>query len=134
MPAAQFDLYICTPPHPPLLHPTCLPLVQVEFTLKPYQYLVPPHLSNSKPSYFLCGGLVFTACSGAALGLSLGRLLAHCRLAAAAVVPPLRADTWACVFADPYLVQRYGSLSASPGERACHCCPAAPPTGGKLLQ
>lgn len=50
----------------------------VEVELKAYQYLVPPHLSNGKPSYFMVGGLVFTACT------------------------------------DPYLVQRYGSLSASP--------------------
>ncbi|KAI7836909.1 hypothetical protein COHA_009241 [Chlorella ohadii] len=51
---------------------------ELEITLSAYQYLVPPHLRESKPSYFLVGGLVFTSCS------------------------------------DPYLVQRYGSLGASP--------------------
>ncbi|PRW60277.1 Protease Do-like 9 [Chlorella sorokiniana] len=51
---------------------------ELEITLSAYQYLVPPHLRESKPSYFIVGGLVFTSCS------------------------------------DPYLVQRYGSLGASP--------------------
>jgi S1-C subfamily serine protease len=47
----------------------------VAVTLQPYQHLVPPHNAEEKPSYFMHGGLVFTACS------------------------------------DPYLIQRYGSLS-----------------------
>lgn len=35
-----------------------------QITLSAYQYLVPPHMRESKPSYFLVGGLVFTSCSG----------------------------------------------------------------------
>ena len=50
----------------------------VTVELSSFQHLVPPHNSEKKPSYFMVGGLVFTACS------------------------------------DPYLVQRYGSLSAAP--------------------
>lgn len=50
----------------------------VKIKLQLYQHLIPPHIAESKPSYFMVGGLVFTACS------------------------------------DPYLVQRYGSLGASP--------------------
>lgn len=46
--------------------------------LQPYQHLVPPHNEEQKPSFFMVGGLVFTACS------------------------------------DPYLIQRYGSLSNAP--------------------
>ena len=42
----------------------CACFAQVE--LSQYQYLVPPHLRESKPSYFIVGGLVFTACSGKA--------------------------------------------------------------------
>lgn len=37
--------------------------LSVDVQLKVYQYLVPPHLHNGKPSYFLVGGLVFTPCS-----------------------------------------------------------------------
>ncbi len=32
--------------------------------LTQYAYLIPPHLRESKPSYFIVGGLVFTSCSG----------------------------------------------------------------------
>jgi S1-C subfamily serine protease len=35
----------------------------VSVTLQPYQHLVPPHNAEEKPSYFMFGGLVFTACS-----------------------------------------------------------------------
>jgi len=35
----------------------------ISVTLQPYQHLVPPHLAEMKPSYFMFGGLVFTACS-----------------------------------------------------------------------
>ncbi len=35
----------------------------VTFPLSPYLHLVPPHTAEQKPSFFLCGGLVFTACS-----------------------------------------------------------------------
>jgi len=35
----------------------------ISVTLQPYQHLVPPHLAEVKPSYFMFGGLVFTACS-----------------------------------------------------------------------
>lgn len=36
---------------------------QLKVKLQPYQHLVPPHIAEQKPSYFMCGGLVFTACS-----------------------------------------------------------------------
>lgn len=58
-------------PLPPRLMPTRLiahsprcsyPGPQVR--LSEYQHLVPPHLRNGKPSFFMCGGLVFTACTG----------------------------------------------------------------------
>lgn len=45
---------------PAAVHPPC------QITLSAYQYLVPPHLRESKPSYFIVGGLVFTSCSGEA--------------------------------------------------------------------
>ena len=37
-------------------------------TLSQYQYLVPPHLREHKPSFFIVGGLVFISCSGAVGG------------------------------------------------------------------
>lgn len=51
---------------------------QVTVNLQPYQYLIPAHLNESKPTYLIVGGLVFTSAS------------------------------------DPYLIQRYGSLSNAP--------------------
>ncbi|KAL4421535.1 hypothetical protein ABPG75_010826 [Micractinium tetrahymenae] len=35
----------------------------LEVKLSQYAYLIPPHLRESKPSYFIVGGLVFTSCS-----------------------------------------------------------------------
>ena len=37
--------------------------MEVSVKLQPFQHLVPPHNSERKPSFFMCGGLVFTACS-----------------------------------------------------------------------
>jgi hypothetical protein len=34
-----------------------------QVTLSHYHYLVPPHLREAKPSYFIVGGLVFTVCT-----------------------------------------------------------------------
>ncbi|PSC68151.1 protease Do-like 9 [Micractinium conductrix] len=36
---------------------------ELQVKLSQYQYLIPPHLREAKPSYFMVGGLVFTACS-----------------------------------------------------------------------
>ena len=51
-----------------LLCPACLLHISLcvvpQVRLKEFQHLVPPHLHNGTPSYFLVGGLVFTACSG----------------------------------------------------------------------
>lgn len=52
--------------------------MDVSVQLQPYMHLVPAHTNERKPSFYMVGGLVFTACS------------------------------------DPYLIQRYGSLSSSP--------------------
>ena len=62
------------PPSPQILHrapppppwPPSLEVLQVK--LSQYQYLIPPHLREAKPSYFMVGGLVFTACSGERAG------------------------------------------------------------------
>ncbi|KAL4855164.1 Protease Do-like 9 [Chlorella vulgaris] len=37
--------------------------LELEVTLSHYHYLVPPHLREAKPSYFIVGGLVFTVCT-----------------------------------------------------------------------
>lgn len=37
--------------------------MEVSVKLQPFQHLVPPHNSERKPSFFMVGGLVFTACS-----------------------------------------------------------------------
>ncbi len=34
--------------------------MDVRITLRTYQYVVPPHLGNDNPSYYILGGLVFT--------------------------------------------------------------------------
>lgn len=94
---------------PNLRHPTSArlppaPLCQV--TLSHYHHLVPPHLRERKPSYFLVGGLVFTACSGA-----YKKTACMCRLAVRTSLTPFPTVHPG---ADPYLIQRYGSLGGSP--------------------
>ena len=46
----------------------------VPITLQPFHHLVPPHNSERKPSYFMCGGLVFTSVSDPYLRQRYGRL------------------------------------------------------------
>ena len=97
----------------------CACCEQVE--LSQYQYLVPPHLRESKPSYFIVGGLVFTACSGGARA-SLQWLLRFCRKGAGHPLPRGRA-TECCAFAE-----RGGQAPLCPGESwrwlaaCCPCC------------
>jgi hypothetical protein len=96
----------------------------LQVQLRSYQYLVPPHLRESKPSYFIVGGLVFTPCTG-------GPLPAHQSSDACARQLPCRgpdrdsavarsSPTWppprsaSSPRTDPYLLQRYGSLGGAP--------------------
>jgi hypothetical protein len=83
----------------------------VTVILEPYMHLVPPHNNEAKPSFFMVGGLVFTACSGESQPRARPILLNAAPLPATSLAHTLHAPPRP---ADPYLVQRYGSLSSSP--------------------